>query len=259
MKKKVSKLLYWTPRVIGILFAVFISIFALDVFAEEYTFWTTVCALFIHLVPTYLIIGALLIAWKWEKIGGCLFLGLAGLYFIMILDNLMRGQTNVLWGFLLIGGPVILMGALFILNEVDLKKMAKKGRTAIKKWPYWTPRIFAILLTAFVVLSTLNVFFSGYGFWQTIGLLLFYLIPAYFMILATLLAWRWEIAGGLLFIGVGVLYKILELVQTERTYVTTCAGDTCSATIIPGVLVIIGILFILSKIDLKTVIKKWKN
>ena len=64
--------LYWTPRILGIIFAVFISIFALDVFGE-YKFPEVLIALFMHLVPTYLVLGALLVAWKWEKIGGILF------------------------------------------------------------------------------------------------------------------------------------------------------------------------------------------
>ncbi len=58
-----NKILYWTPRVLGILFAVFISIFALDVFGE-YGFPEVLVALFMHLIPTFLVVGVLLIAWK---------------------------------------------------------------------------------------------------------------------------------------------------------------------------------------------------
>jgi len=51
MKKKTKKALYWAPRIIAILFIVFISLFALDVFIEGYGFWETIVALFMHLVP----------------------------------------------------------------------------------------------------------------------------------------------------------------------------------------------------------------
>ena len=37
MNNKWKRVLYWTPRVLGILFALFISIFALDVFGEGYS------------------------------------------------------------------------------------------------------------------------------------------------------------------------------------------------------------------------------
>ena len=108
--------LYWTPRIIGIIFTVFISIFALDVF-EEYKFPEVLVALFIHLVPTYLVIGALLVAWKWEKIGGILFLGL-GLFYIIMSWGRFPGMT-----YLIISGPVVLMGILFLVGSLKKVKI----------------------------------------------------------------------------------------------------------------------------------------
>jgi hypothetical protein len=69
MKTKMTPTLYWVPRILGILFAIFISIFALDVFMEGYGFWETVVALVMHLVPTAIIFIVLLIAWRWERLG----------------------------------------------------------------------------------------------------------------------------------------------------------------------------------------------
>jgi hypothetical protein len=34
-----SSILYWAPRLLGILFSLFVSIFALDVFGQGYGFW----------------------------------------------------------------------------------------------------------------------------------------------------------------------------------------------------------------------------
>ena len=39
MKSISKRLLYWVPRILAILFATFISIFALDVFGEHLPFW----------------------------------------------------------------------------------------------------------------------------------------------------------------------------------------------------------------------------
>ena len=64
--------LFWTPRVLGILIAVFFSLFALDVFSGGYGFWKTILALLIHLVPTYIVVIALVIAWRWEWAGAIL-------------------------------------------------------------------------------------------------------------------------------------------------------------------------------------------
>jgi hypothetical protein len=102
--------LYWTPRILCILFAVFLSMFALDVFSENEGFWTTVLALFIHLVPTYIVVIALVVAWRREWIGAILFIGLAVFYLVMA------------WGrfpwvaYLSISGPLLLTGGLFLLN-----------------------------------------------------------------------------------------------------------------------------------------------
>jgi len=104
-----KKTFHWAPRVLGILFTLFISIFALDTFSEGYSFWESIAALLIHLVPTYLAMAALLVAWKWEVPGGLIYIGLAAWYMIMA-----RGQH---WtAHLFISGPLLLTGALFVLD-----------------------------------------------------------------------------------------------------------------------------------------------
>jgi len=79
--------------------------FALDVFSEGYGFGETILALLIHLVPTYLVVIALVIAWRWERVGAILFIALALFYLITS-----RGES---W---IISGPLFLVGVLFLLN-----------------------------------------------------------------------------------------------------------------------------------------------
>ena len=83
MNETTLRFLYWAPRVLGILLAVFVSVFALDVFGEGYGFWSTVLALVMHLIPTALIVLALVIGWRWEWIGGILFIALGVFYVFM--------------------------------------------------------------------------------------------------------------------------------------------------------------------------------
>jgi hypothetical protein len=110
MKKPANRILYWLPRILCLLFAVFISLFALDVFGAGYGFWETVVALLIHLIPTAMILLALAIAWRWEWIGAILFFGLGAWYLIMA------------WGkftsttYLLISGPAFLIGVSFLVS-----------------------------------------------------------------------------------------------------------------------------------------------
>ena len=50
MKRALKQGLVWTPRILGILFAVFLNLFALDVFGEDHGFWKTILTLLIHFV-----------------------------------------------------------------------------------------------------------------------------------------------------------------------------------------------------------------
>lgn len=107
-----KKALYWTPRVLGILYAAFISIFALDVFGE-YRGWELAVALFMHLVPTYVVVAALLVAWKWERIGGVIFV-LLGVFYIWAF----WGKADLI-AYAIISGPVFLIGGLFLVGGND--------------------------------------------------------------------------------------------------------------------------------------------
>ncbi len=37
-KQKVSKVVYWTPRILSIAFIAFLAMFSLDIFGNDYTF-----------------------------------------------------------------------------------------------------------------------------------------------------------------------------------------------------------------------------
>jgi hypothetical protein len=105
-----ARLLYWAPRALAIVFAAFISLFALDVFSEEYRFWEKVLAFVIHLIPTYLVFIALAVAWRWERVGGFLFLALGLFYIVMAWD------PSQWIAYLIISGPLFLLGILFIVS-----------------------------------------------------------------------------------------------------------------------------------------------
>ena len=87
MNKTLKQTLFWTPRVAGILFVLFISIFAFDVFDMQLGFWGTLFALFIHLLPSILLAIAIIIAWKREWFGAVLFIGWAIFYVATIREQ----------------------------------------------------------------------------------------------------------------------------------------------------------------------------
>ena len=110
MTKPTKQFIYWTPRILCIFFALFISLFALDVFNEGYNFWNTLLALFMHLRLTFAILIILAFSWRWEWIGGILFIALGILYIITVWGKF------VLSVYFLISGPLFLIGILFFIN-----------------------------------------------------------------------------------------------------------------------------------------------
>jgi hypothetical protein len=106
-----QQLLYWAPRALCIIFALFTSIFALDVFDQRLGFWETADALFMHLIPTFLIFVLLAVSWRWEWIGGVFFIGMAVLYVVTMWD-----RSMIWWVYVLIAGPLTLIGILFLIN-----------------------------------------------------------------------------------------------------------------------------------------------
>ncbi len=110
MNKVIKQVLFWTPRVLCILFAMFLSLFALDVFSEDAGLGEKILGLLIHLVPVYVVVIVLVIAWRWEWVGAIAFIGLALFYLFQV-----WGREH--WGaYLAISGPLTLIGVLFLLN-----------------------------------------------------------------------------------------------------------------------------------------------
>ena len=107
-------MLIWTPRVLCILFAAWVSVFALDVFGEGRGFWKTSQALIIHLIPTWFILGALAISWRWEWVGAILF-GALGVLAITVFYRGRRPHQPLSWH-LMFSVPPFLIGGLFLAN-----------------------------------------------------------------------------------------------------------------------------------------------
>ena len=106
-----KRLLFWSPRILGILFAVFTSLFALDVFEAGYGLGETVLALLMHLIPTGIIVVVLVISWRWAWVGGVLFTSLGALYLVMAWG---QSPNSLAPNPLVI--PLLLVGGLFLID-----------------------------------------------------------------------------------------------------------------------------------------------
>jgi hypothetical protein len=112
--KKIPKWLYWTPRVVSILFIIFLSLFALDVFDENLDFLGTILALLMHLLPSIILTIIIIISWKYEIVGGIAFIA-AGIFYIVSLFIKNFELYKIAWIFL-IALPTFIIGILFLKN-----------------------------------------------------------------------------------------------------------------------------------------------
>lgn len=117
MKTPTPRLLFWTPRILCLLFAGLISLFALDVFEENHGFWQTTLALLLHLIPTAILLVTLALSWRWEWTGGVIFpaLGTGYLFFFW-------GRFH--WSaYAIISGSLFVLGTLFLLGWTSRIKL----------------------------------------------------------------------------------------------------------------------------------------
>ncbi len=125
MNKTTKQLLFWSPRVICILAILFISIFAADAIEEGLS------AVLIHLIPSFVLITFLIVAWKWEFIGVIMFtlIGLGFAPFIFMMNyNRNHSILDSLFTILFITFPFIVVGILFIVSHLLKRKNLQSGQ-----------------------------------------------------------------------------------------------------------------------------------
>ena len=119
------KVFHWLPRIICILAILFISMFAADAFAPELTIWQQLGDFMMHLIPSFILLAFLIVAWKWEYIGGIIFIviGLGLSPFIFMHNYNMNNSIGMSLGIILmITFPFVVVGVLFIISHFIKKK-----------------------------------------------------------------------------------------------------------------------------------------
>lgn len=122
--EKPVRLMLWLPRVMAIIFILFVSLFALDSFTAGQTVWRQMGAFIIHLIPSFVLTGILITAWKWEYLGGILFLlvaiGVSPFIFLMNYDR-SHSLRIAIASLLMITLPFFIVGILFIISHFRKK------------------------------------------------------------------------------------------------------------------------------------------
>jgi len=105
MNMRLGKLLLWSPRILGVLVCLFLSLFALDAFGGGKTFIQALPDFGIHVAPMLVLLAVVGVSWRWEWVGGLVFTGLAAAYAYF-------ARNHVDW-ILGIAGPLLIVGILF--------------------------------------------------------------------------------------------------------------------------------------------------
>jgi hypothetical protein len=125
---KALKIVHWTPRILCICAILFVSLFALDAFGHGGGFWKELGDFIIHLIPSFILLLFLIIAWKWELIGGIVFTVIGLIMTPIIYSHNYAMNQSVGTSLIVIASitlPFILVGILFIISYYMKKKQVE--------------------------------------------------------------------------------------------------------------------------------------
>lgn len=117
--KKTGKILYWTPRLLSILFICFLTLFSFDVFESGMSAGEVALGLLMHNIPSIIMIVLLVIAWRKEIVGAVSYFS-AGILYIgfvtfSVFNSGLQWCLAITWS-ITIAGPAFIIGVLFLIN-----------------------------------------------------------------------------------------------------------------------------------------------
>jgi hypothetical protein len=128
--KTAKLILHWVPRIICILAIALLIMLGFDAFEPGLTLPQQLLGFIIHSIPAFVLIVILVVAWKWELIGGIMFaaIGIGLSPYIYTHNYQMNHSVGISIGILfLINFPFILTGVLFIVSHYMKKRWAQKA------------------------------------------------------------------------------------------------------------------------------------
>ncbi len=117
-----KKVVYWTPRVLAILFTLFIMMFSLDVFDGTSSIVEQLIGLFMHNLPAFGIILIIALSWKKDYIGIIGFAVIAIGLFLMVTRSMPPEGSAINPAVFFISGPALLISLFYGLSWIVHKK-----------------------------------------------------------------------------------------------------------------------------------------
>ncbi len=107
--------------------------------------------------------------------------------------------------------------------------------TTSRRLLLWGPRILGTLVSLFIGIFALDAFSQGAPFFEALPDFLVHLMPSFVLLAVVGASWRSEWIGGLVFIGLALLYPL-----------TMARGHLDWMLVISGPLMVVGALFLWS-------------
>lgn len=125
---KVNKFVFWIPRILAILFILFLALFSFDVFDSCNGLFGCALALFMHNIPSLVLLVILIISWKHELVGAIIFglLGACGIIGAIITTFIISESSKLNPIFIMLGVVCTLVGLLFFVGWNGKKKIKAK-------------------------------------------------------------------------------------------------------------------------------------
>ena len=117
---------FYAPRILSLLFVAFLSLFALDAFQSPFE-WQMIIGFLIHLIPSMVLLIALVIAWKYELVGVVIFIVFAVLYVLG------AGFDRPWQWYAFIAGPAFIVGVLYLVSWLLKRKEESKQVEGVDK------------------------------------------------------------------------------------------------------------------------------
>ncbi|NUM25359.1 MAG: hypothetical protein HUU49_01910 [Candidatus Buchananbacteria bacterium] len=96
---------------------------------------------------------------------------------------------------------------------------------------HWLPRLLSLGFVLFLSLFSLDVF-NEYQGWQTLLAFLIHSLPSLVVLVAVIIAWKYDLFGAIIFFGFAVAYVLMAGFDKPWSWYATISGPTLLISIL---------------------------
>lgn len=111
-----KQFLHYCPRILSILFCLFIMMFSFDVFEGNSSIIDMLIGFIMHNLPVFGMAIITFFAWKNDLIGGIGFIGISLFFFILVSSNMNNEGGVMNPAVFIISLPALIISALYFIN-----------------------------------------------------------------------------------------------------------------------------------------------